>query len=236
MTKNSEQTNENPRIEALFKAGAHFGFVKSRRHPTVTPYIFGVKNRVEIFNLEKTEPLLVDVLEYIKKLGSEKKTILFVGGKSEAKDAIKKAGLALDMPYVAGRWIGGALSNFVEIRKRIEKLLDLTGKREKGELGKYTKKERLLIDREITRLETLFSGLIPLTKIPDVVFIVDSKKEHIALAEAKALKLPVVALCGSDCNINEVDYPIVGNDATLSSVNYIVEQVVEAYKEGSKKV
>ncbi len=235
MTKNSENTTSNPRIDALFKAGAHFGFIKSRRHPTVAPYIFGAKNRVEIFNLEKTESLLGETLEYVKKLGEGKKTILFVGGKSEAKKATKKAGEALNMPYVAGRWVGGSISNFVEIRKRIEKLLNLTSQREKGELGKYTKKERLLIDREIVRLETLFSGLIPLTKAPDALFIVDSKKESIALAEAKAMNIPVIALCGSDCNINEVNYPIVGNDATLSSVNFIVEQVVNAYNEGVKQ-
>lgn len=230
MTKNTEQTKENPRIDALFKAGAHFGFIKSRRHPTVTPYIFGAKNRVEIFNLEKTEVLLDEALAFVKKLASEKKTILFVGGKSEAKKAVKKAGLALNLPYVAGRWVGGTISNFVEIRKRIEKLLDLTSKREKGELGKYTKKERLLIDREIARLETLFQGLITLTKVPDAVFIVDSKKEHIALAEAKAFNIPVISISGSDCNINEVTYPIVANDESLSSVNYIVDQVIEAYK------
>lgn len=235
MTKNSENTTSNPRIDALFKAGAHFGFIKSRRHPTTAPYIFGAKNRVEIFNLEKTESLLGETLEYVKKLGEGKKTILFVGGKSEAKKAIKKAGEALNMPYVAGRWVGGSISNFVEIRKRIEKLLTLTAQREKGELGKYTKKERLLIDREIVRLETLFSGLIPLTKAPDALFIVDSKKESIALAEAKAMNIPVIALCGSDCNISEVNYPIVGNDATLSSVNYFVEQVVNAYNEGVKQ-
>lgn len=230
MTKNTEQAKVNPRIDALFKAGAHFGFIKSRRHPTVTPYIFGAKNRVEIFNLEKTEVLLNEALAFVKKLASEKKTILFVGGKSEAKKAIKKAGLALNLPYVAGRWVGGTISNFVEIRKRIEKLLDLTSKREKGELGKYTKKERLLIDREIARLETLFQGLITLTKIPDAIFLVDSKKEHIALAEAKAFNIPIISISGSDCNITEVNYPIVANDASLSSVNYIVDQVIEAYK------
>jgi small subunit ribosomal protein S2 len=234
MTKNTENTNGNARIDDLFKAGAHFGFIKSRRHPTVSSYIFGVKNHVEIFDLEKTGSLLAETLEYVKKLGAEKKTVLFVGGKSEAKKAIKKAGEALNMPYVAGRWVGGTISNFTEIRKRIEKLLDLTSKREKGELGKYTKKERLLIDREITRLETLFSGLVSLTKTPDVLFIIDSKKESIALAEAKAMNIPVVALCGSDCNIKEVDHPIVGNDATLSSINYIVDQVITAYKDGAK--
>lgn len=231
MPKSTEITKGNPRVEALFKAGAHFGFIKSRRHPTVTPYIFGAKNRVEIFNLEKTEILLADALEFIKKLGFEKKTVLFVGGKSEAKRATKKAGEALNQPYVAGRWVGGAISNFVEIKKRIEKLLDLTSKREKGELGKYTKKERLLIDREITRLETLFSGLVSLTKTPDALFIIDPKREHNAFAEALAFNIPVIAITGSDCDISKVDYPIVANDATLSSINYIVDQAIAAYKQ-----
>jgi small subunit ribosomal protein S2 len=230
MPKNTENTKDNPKVEALFKAGAHFGFIKSRRHPTVSPYIFGVKNRVEIFNLEKTEESLSAALEFMKKLGEEKKTVLFVGGKSEAKRSIKKAGESLNQPYVAGRWVGGTISNFIEIKKRIEKLLDLTSKREKGELGKYTKKERLLIDREIARLETLFSGLVSLTKAPDALFIVDPKKEHNAFAEARALNIPVIALCGSDCDISDVTYPIVANDATLSSVSYIVDQVIDAYK------
>jgi len=230
MSKITENTVENPKIEALFKAGAHFGFVKSRRHPTVAPYIFGAKNRVEIFNLEKTEPLLAEALEFVKKLGADKKTILFVGGKSEAKKAIKNAGEALDMPYVAGRWIGGTISNFVEIKKRIDKFLDLSSKKEKGELGKYTKKERLLIDREIERLDKFFSGLVSLTKAPDAMIIVDPKKEHIALAEAIAANIPVIAICGSDCNISNITYPIVANDASLTSVNYIVSQIVESYK------
>lgn len=220
------------KIEEMFKAGAHFGYVRARRHPTVAPYIFGVKNRIEIFDLEKTEPLLGKAEEFIKKLGSEGKMILFVGGKSEAKEAIRRGALSLDMPFVAGRWIGGSLSNFDSIRKRVNKYLDLTDKREKGELSKYTKKERLLIDREIVRLETLFSGLIPLTKTPDAMFVVDAKKEHIAVAEAKKLKIPVIALCGSDCNLKDVNYPIVGNDASVSSVQFFVDQVVNAYKEG----
>lgn len=220
------------KIEEMFKAGAHFGYVRARRHPTAAPYIFGVKNRIEIFDLEKTEPLLGKAEEFIKKLGSEGKMILFVGGKSEAKEAIRRGALSLDMPFVAGRWIGGSLSNFDSIRKRVNKYLDLTDKREKGELGKYTKKERLLIDREIVRLETLFSGLIPLTKTPDAMFVVDAKKEHIAVAEAKKLKIPVIALCGSDCNLKDVTHAIVGNDASVSSVQFFVDQMVNAYKEG----
>jgi small subunit ribosomal protein S2 len=235
-TANTASTHVNSKaVEAMYKAGAHFGFTRSRRHPTVSPYIFGAKNKIEIFNLEKTEPLLASAKEFIEKLGSEGKTILFVGGKSEARNAIKLAGQALEMPYVPGRWVGGTLSNFPEIRKRIQKFLDLSAQREKGELAKYTKKERLLIDREIDKLDKLFSGLVTLTKIPDAMFVVDSKKEHIAVKEAQDAGIPIIALCGSDCDLKEVTHPIVGNDASISSVNFIVTEIIQSYKNGASK-
>jgi small subunit ribosomal protein S2 len=232
--KNNTGTPNIKVIEAMFKAGAHFAFTRSRRHPTVSPYIFGVKNKIEIFNLEKVEPLLHGAKNVVKKMASEGKTILFVGGKSEARIATKLAGEALSMPYVSGRWVGGTISNFGEIRKRIQKFLDLNDQKEKGELSKYTKKERLLISREIEKLEKLFGGLVSLTKIPDAVFVIDAKKEHIAVKEAQDAKIPVIALCGSDCNIKNIDYPIVGNDASVSSVNFIVTEIIDAYKEGTK--
>jgi small subunit ribosomal protein S2 len=133
----------------MFKAGAHFAFSKTRRHPTVTPYIFGVKNKVEIFDLEKTEVLLEKAKDFIASLAKEGKTILFVGGKSEARNSIKSGALSINMPYVDGRWIGGTLTNFTQIRKRVEKMEKLVSEKEKGELAKYTKKERLLIDKDI---------------------------------------------------------------------------------------
>ena len=216
----------------MFKAGAHFAFSRSRRHPSAAPYIFGVKNRVEIFDLEKTNACLDKALEFVKTMGREGKQILFVGGKSEARDAIKNGAISIDMPYVAGRWIGGSLSNFKEIRSRVDKFLDLTAKREKGELAKYTKKERLLIDREIDKLDRFFSGLIVMKEKPGALFVIDSKHENIAVAEAKKVGVPVVALLGSDCDVSGVAYPIPGNDASIASISYFVDKIVWAYKEG----
>ena len=146
-------------IKELLEAGAHFGFIKSRRHPSVKPFILGAKNSIEIFDLEKTSVELEKALNFMQEKGKEGAQGLFVGGKSEAREATTRAGEALNMPYVPGRWIGGTLTNFPEIKRRIARLEDLTEKREKGELGKYTKKERLLFDREIAKLETYFGGL-----------------------------------------------------------------------------
>ncbi|HVS79489.1 MAG TPA: 30S ribosomal protein S2 [Candidatus Paceibacterota bacterium] len=231
----SEATTTNPKVEELFKAGAHFGFVRSRRHPSAKPFIYGTKNRIEIFDLEKTAEELDKAASYIKEIAKGNGTVLFVGGKSEAREAIKSAAESLDMPYVAGRWIGGTLTNFSEIKKRVAKLEDLTNQKQKGELAKYTKKERLLIDREIENLHRFFSGLANLKDKPAVMFVIDAKHEHIAVAEAKTMGVPVVALCGSDCNFGEVDYAIPGNDSSVPSVKYFVERIAAAYKEGKSE-
>ena len=142
MEEVKNKKNADKIIEEMFKAGAHFGYSKSRRHPTVSSYIFGIKNRAEIFDLTKTADLLQNVLNFVASLAKDGRQILFVGGKNEARDLIKKAAVSIDMPYVAGRWIGGTFTNFSEIKKRISKLEELTKQREKGELSKYTKKER----------------------------------------------------------------------------------------------
>lgn len=223
-------------IDNMFSAGAHFAYSRSRRHPSVTPFIFGAKNKVELFDLEKTSELFAKTLEFIKTLGKENKTILFVGGKSEARKAIANAGLALAMPYVDGRWIGGALTNFKEIRKRIEKYERLVGERERGELTKYTKKERLLIDREIDNLEIMFGGIVSMKELPKAMFVVDAKREHIAVKEAQDMGIPVISLVGSDCNLLDVNYPIVGNDSSKTSIEFFLSTVVKTYEEGKKTV
>jgi small subunit ribosomal protein S2 len=223
-------------IDSMFGAGAHFAYSRSRRHPSVTSYIFGAKNKVELFDLKKTSELFAKTLEFIKTLGKENKNILFVGGKSEARKAVANAGLALAMPYVDGRWIGGALTNFKEIRKRIEKYERLTGERERGELTKYTKKERLLIDREIDNLEIMFGGIVSMKDLPKAMFVVDAKREHIAVKEAQDMGIPVISLVGSDCNLLEVNYPIVGNDSSKTSIEFFLSTVVKAYEEGKKTV
>ncbi len=227
-------TINNSRVENMFKAGAHFAFSKTRRHPTVTPYIFGVKNKVEIFDLEKTEVLLEKAKDFIASLAKEGKTILFVGGKSEARNSIKSGALSINMPYVDGRWIGGTLTNFTQIRKRVEKMEKLVSEKEKGELAKYTKKERLLIDKEIANLERFFSGIVSMKDLPKGIFIVDPKKEKTALKEAQDMGIPVIALAGSDCNIKGLDLPVVGNDSSQTSVNFFVQEIVKAYSTAKK--
>ena len=226
-TKNTK--NSDKIIEEMFKAGAHFGYSRSRRHPTASRYIFGVKNRVEIFDLAKTADLLKNALDFVSGLAKEDRQILFVGGKNEARDLIKNAAISIDMPYVAGRWIGGTFTNFPEIKKRISKLEELTKQREKGELSKYTKKERLIIDRNIANLERFFSGLLLMKEMPKAIFVIDPKNEAIAVTEAKKMGIPVIALAGSDCDIKDVDYPIAANDSSISSISFFVDEIVKAY-------
>ncbi len=224
----------NTRIDQMFSVGAHFGYAKSRRHPTAASYIFGTKNRVEIIDLEKTDETLTNALEFIKKIASEGGQILFVASKPEARALVQKAAMSLEMPYVAGRWIGGTFTNFGQIRKRIERFEMLTAQKEKGELSKYTKKERLLIDREIAKLDRFFSGLLLMKTMPKAMFVIDSDKEEIAVAEAHKTNIPVVALASSDCNLDAVDHAIVGNDSAMASISFFLDRVVEAYKASKK--
>ncbi len=219
--------------EEMFKAGVHYGYSKSRRHPSTTPFVFATKNGVDIINIEKTNELLEKALETVSKLAASGKTILFVGTKPEARQQIIETALALNMPYVSDRWVGGALTNFSEIKKRITKLLSLRDQKEKGELDKYTKKEQLLINKEMEDMTKNFQGLTGITKTPDAVFIVDTKKEHIATTEAKKMNLPVIALVNTDCNLKQIDYPIVANDASISSITLFLSKIKKAYDDGA---
>ena len=220
----------------MFSVGAHYGFSKRRRHPSVSPYVLGVKNKTEIFDLEKTNVLLEDAKEYVKTLASQGKTILFVGSKYEAREAVKEGAERIDMPYVIERWIGGTLTNFPEIKKRIQKLLDLHEQKEKGELGKYTKHERLMIDRDVERLERRYGGLKTLQAPPNAIFIVDPHREYIAVDEALQLDIPIIALASTDCDISRTQYPVVGNDASIASISFFIEEIVNTYKENKVAV
>lgn len=219
-------------ITEMFSVGAHFGYSRSRRHPSATPFIFGSKNGVEIMDLEKTSVELARVKEFVKTFAKGGKQILFVGTKNEAKKAVLAGALAIDMPFVVDRWVGGVLTNFPEIKKRVALLEDLLAKREKGELAMYTKKERLLIDKDIERLERNFAGIVSMKELPSALFIVDPKKESIAVKEAQFLGIPVIALASSDCNFKEIDHIIPGNDSAVSSISFFVGQIVAALKEG----
>jgi len=230
MTKTAAKNGDI--IGELFQAGAHFGFVKARRHPSAKPFIFGAKNNIEIFDLEKTSVELERACTFIEEKGKEGAMGVLLGGKSEARESVTKGANELEMPYVAGRWIGGTLSNFSEIKKRIAKLEDLTTQKEKGELAKYTKKERLLIDREIDKLTLYFSGLSRLKALPKFLIIIDPKKERNAVLEAQKMHIPIVGLAGSDSNLHEIEYAIPGNDSSRASISFVISKLVEAYKRG----
>lgn len=219
-------------VETMFSAGAHFGLGRSRRHPSAAPYIFAVRNRTDIFDLEKTVAMLEVAKTFVTGLAKESKIILFVGGKKEASATVKAGAQAVNMPYVDGRWIGGTITNFPQIRKRIERYEKLVSDRDKGELSKYTKRERMLIDKEIAALDKMFHGILSLKKIPDALFIVDPRREKGAVFEAAHAGLPVVALAGSDCDIRKIKYPIVGNDAAKGSIQFFVNEMVKAYRGG----
>jgi small subunit ribosomal protein S2 len=230
----SENQSISKNLEELFKVGAHYAYGKSRRHSSAKPFIFGTKNRTEIFDLEKTNQSLEVALDFIRTLASEGKTILLASSKPEAKEVIIAAGESLGLPYVAGRWIGGTFTNTMEIKKRVAVLVDLTEKKAKGELVKYTKKERLLIDRKIAKLEKMYSGLLEMKATPAALFVVDSKEEAIAVTEAIQMKIPVISLSNSDCNLKALDFAIPGNDSAKASIAYFVGKVADAYREGVK--
>jgi len=225
---------ENDLIDSLFKAGAHFGYSRSRRHPSVTKYLYGAKGGVELFDLEKTAVQMDAAATYIRSVAADRGVMLVVGGKAEAREAVIRTAESVNQPFVSGRFIGGSLTNWSEIKKRVERLIDLSDKREKGELSKYTKLERLLIDREIDDLTTMFGGLRGMNKLPSVMVVVDPRKEKIAVTEALKMKIPVVALLNSDCDASEINYPVAANDATLASVALFLSHIKKAWEEGQK--
>ncbi|HEX8591407.1 MAG TPA: 30S ribosomal protein S2 [Candidatus Paceibacterota bacterium] len=224
-----------PGVDRLFETGAHFAQVKSRRHPSMKPFVIGTKSKVEIFDLQKTDAQLARAKSAMAALAREGKTVLFVGGKREVSDEVRAAAKRIGQPYVDGRWLGGTISNFVEIKKRIDRLADLTGKRESGELLKTTTKlERVFIDREITRLEERLGGITNLSKRPDAMVIVDTRREAHATKEARDSAIPVIGVMSSDCDLKDAAFPVVVNDASRQAVKLVLDELAAAFETGQK--
>lgn len=217
-------------IESMVQAGAHFGYAKSRRHPSTKSFIAGSKNGYEIIDLEQTVNQTHAVLKFVSEVAKDRGQILFVSTKKEFAPIIKDAALSIDQPYVIGRWIGGTLTNFEEISKRVKRLESLLEQKAKGLLAKYTKKERLMIDREIENLEERFGGITNMKFKPKAVFVIDSKHEDIAVQESRNEKISVIGVSNSDCDIDALTHPIIANDSSVKSVKFFVGQIVEAYK------
>ncbi len=217
-------------IDKLFSVGAHFGYGPSRRHPSVAPYIFGQKGGTELIDLDHTSDLMLEAEDFIRSCAAARKTVLFVGSKAEARDMVTRAASRIAQPYVASRWIGGTLTNFSEIKKRVNRLTEHSDLREKGELAKFTKHERLLIDREIADLESMFGGLRGMHKLPDVLLVVDPRHESGAVKEAQLLGIPVVAILNTDCDTTAIVHPIPANDASVQSIAFILNELVSVYE------
>lgn len=220
-------------IKDLFSAGAHFGFSKSRRHPSIAKYIFATKQGTDIFDLERTGALLTDAATYMRELGESGKTVLFVSTKEEVSDLVRAQADGTNMPYVTNRWIGGILTNFSEIKKRILRMTTLREQQASGELErKYTKKERLMISRELDKLGFNFGGIVALERAPDAMLVVDPRHDAVAVREARDARVKVIALMSSDCDLSMVDVPVIVNDAQRESVAFALGELVRAYLDG----
>jgi len=221
-----------PSLLEMLKAGVHFGHRTSKWHPNMEPYIFGDRGGVHIINLEVTQKKMEETAEYLRKLGMEGGTLLFVGTKKQAQAMIKQKAEECNMPYVSERWIGGTITNFGTVRKRVEHFIDLLKKQESGELKKYTKREQNEFGKEIEELRKKIGGLVKLDKTPAAMFIMDIKTEKTALLEATKKNIPVIAVCDTNVNPEGVKYVIPANDDAVKSVAMMIDFVAQSFKEG----
>ncbi|MGB9743197.1 MAG: 30S ribosomal protein S2 [Minisyncoccales bacterium] len=229
-TKSRKQNTEEDfglDINEMTQAGLCLGHQTSYFHPKMKPYISGIKNNIHLIDLTKTIEKLKEALIFIKQLVSENKILLLVGTKIPARELIKSLASECGLPYVTERWVGGTLTNFPVIKKRIDYFNNLEEKRNKGELDKYTKKEKALFDKELKNLEIKFAGIKNLTTLPDAVFVVDIKKDAAAVTEARKKGIKVIAIVDTNANPELVDFPIPTNDDAISSVKYILDKVKE---------
>ena len=221
-------------MKQLLEAGVHFGHQTRRWDPRMAEYIFQARNGIHIIDLQKTSKKLDEAYAFIKEQAEEGKTILFVGTKKQAQECVKEAAEKSGMFYVNERWLGGTLTNFKTIRKRIERLAELERMQEDGTFEVLPKKEVILLKKEMEKLEKNLGGIKEMSQIPDVIFVVDPKKEHIAIQEARKLGLPIVGLVDTNCDPNDVDYVIPGNDDAIRAVKLVTDVLANAVIEGKQ--
>ena len=219
-------------MRQMLEAGVHFGHQTRFWNPRMAQYIFGERNRIHIINLEKTQPLFVEAMNFVKSVVADGGTLLFVGTKRSAREAIQKEAARCGMPFVNQRWPGGMLTNFKTIRQSIKRLMELTELSESGALDKRSKKEALQLRREMDKLEKSLGGIKHMATLPDVIFVIDVGHERIALNEASKLGIPVVAVVDTNCSPQGVDYVIPGNDDAMRAISLYASAVADAVLEG----
>lgn len=223
-------------MKQLLEAGVHFGHQTRKWNPKMAPYIFNARNDIHIINLEDTVVLIDKAYEYVRSMAQEGKTILFVGTKKQAQKAIEDEAKRCGMYYINSRWLGGTLTNFKTIRSRIERLNKINNMEKVGELNLLPKKEVIKLLAERDKLEKNLGGIKDMTKLPDLMFIVDTKKEHLAVKEAKSLNIPIVALLDTNCDPEPIDYVIPGNDDAIRAVSLIAGAMANAVIEAKEGV
>lgn len=225
MTKKTEYKIS---LKELLEAGCHFGHQARRWNPKMNEYIYTKRDGVHIFDLGLTAKKLKEAMEFVQNLTAEGKKIVFVGTKRQAAAVIKEEAEKCGMPYVAVRWLGGIITNWEQIKKSLDKMMDLEEKKSKGEFKKYTKRENVLIDKQIEKLDRFLGGLRSLKSEPAAVFVVDVKKEIAAVKEARMKGIPVIAIIDTNTDPDLIDYPIPANDDAVSSIKLIVSKIAEA--------
>jgi small subunit ribosomal protein S2 len=222
----------NVSLEKLIESGAHFGHQVKRWNPRMKPYIYGKQGNVHVFDLIKTKECLDKALGVIKEAAKNGRAILIVGTKKQVKEKVAQIAQEAGVFYVNERWLGGTLTNFDQIKISINKLIDMKKKLEGGEYNKFTKKERILIEREIARLERFFGGIINLTALPELIVIIDIKKEKGAVKEAEYTGIETIGVVDSNSNPEAVDWPIPMNDDATRALEYVLDLIKEAIMEG----
>jgi small subunit ribosomal protein S2 len=219
-------------MKDLLECGVHFGHQTRRWNPKMKKYIFGVRKNIYIIDLQKTLRYFRQTYTIVMDAAAEGQTILFVGTKKQARNSVREAAIACGMPYVDNRWLGGMLTNFPTIQKSIRKLDVITQMQENGQIDLLTKKEALMLARKKEKLSAYFGGIRDMKKLPDMMFIVDAVKEHIAVLEARCLNIPVVAPLDTNCDPDLITYPIPGNDDAIRSIQLFCREMTAAINEG----
>lgn len=219
-------------MRQMLEAGVHFGHQTRFWNPRMAPFIFGERNRIHIINLEKTVPLYTDAMNYISRLAARRGTILFVGTKRAAADAVKEEAIRCGMPYVNQRWLGGMLTNFKTIKQSVKRLKDLEAMDQDGSMDRFSKKEALGLRREMAKLESSLGGIKNMPSLPDALFVIDVGHENIAIQEAKVLGIPVLGIVDTNNSPLNIDYIIPGNDDSARAVALYARGAADAVLDG----
>lgn len=227
---------QNNNLREMLGAGIYYGHRKTKTHPRMKPYIFSTRNSIELIDLNATLVFLDKAKDFLREKISQGASILMVATQPAAQKIVEDFAKKYDLPYMTERWLGGILTNFKVINQRMTYYLDLKTKKEQGELDKYTKKEQLKINKELVKMGKAFSGLVSLKKLPDILFVVDTIEHQTAVREAHRLNIPVVAIMSTDCDLAAANYPIVANDHSKTSIEWIMKYLEPAFVRPSDKI